>query len=146
MQFCSALSYACLDFEKLLHHLEGVCISGSLPITNESLVGQHREVGQSPLENPDERGVTAAALRGAAEEAVARKKDIGGYHRRSDCPAPPAEKTNSAVVPSIPTGEEEEEAYHAVAEVKVSNESRNASKNSGESTCPPAKRTKTLSQ
>ena len=79
-----------------------------------------------------EGGETAAALRGAAEAAVAQRGEMGD----GTCyPAPPVED-NFAVVPSISAGGPREDA----AEAHLSSKSRHASSCSGESACPPPKR------
>ena len=82
--------------------------------------------------------MTAAALRGAAEEAVAQKKDI---QHGPDCyPAPPADDGNIAVVPSISSGKKGAEQDGQDQRGR----SQKTDDCSEESSCPPSKRQNTM--
>ena len=86
-----------------------------------------------------QQGVTAAALRAAAEEAVALKNEIS---QGQDYPAPPAEDGNIAVVPSISS---EKKDVHQAGENRQSGSQNTADTDcSEESACPPTKRQHTI--
>lgn len=103
-------------------------------VTTTSL--QQAEETQSAQARMEE-GVTAAALRGAAEEAVALKNEIS---QGEDYPAPPPEDGSIAVVPSISS--DKKDIDHTGRDRRSG--SRNTGDCSEESACPPSKRQHTM--